>query len=137
MAQMCLNICTLWADIWVTSFYCVWWRRVQLQCQMCGYGCEVFLCPSEAFKFLCKLTWWKGFACLGYEIFSCELCNLCVWISVTVSFNRMLFYLRVQGTNCINWQHKEVWIDHFILNIWFVRRDMYILPMKLQYLSFD
>jgi len=49
----------------------------------------------------------------------------------------MLFYLQVQGTSYINSQHKEVWINHFILNIGFVRRGMYILQVKLLYLALD
>lgn len=41
----------------------------------------------------------------------------------------------MQGTSYINSEHKEVWINHFMLNIGFVRRGMYIVWVKLKYLA--
>lgn len=66
---------------------------------------------------------------MRYAICVCEFRSQCL--------NFMLFYLRVQRTNYINSQHKEVWITHFILSTGFVRRGMYILQVKLQYLALD
>lgn len=62
--------------------------------------------------------WLMGYFHVNNAVIVCELGH---------GVFQFFFYLQVQGTSYINSQHKEVWINHFVLNMGFVRRGMYIL----------